>query len=245
MDIGNQLYWRALKNKYAGRRGFVIGNGPSLRMSDLDRLSDDVTIASNKIFLAFEKTAWRPTFYTCVDPLVWPKIRTEIHRHSPVIHLASYLSPLGLPDDSCVPRYWRHIRSARPYNGVDLEFSEDCSVGCFGGYTVTFENLQLAAHLGLDPIFIIGCDHFYAGEQDIKANQAVAAGREQNHFVTGYRQPGELVNPAPLELMNNAFQHARLYSDRTGRSIINATRGGHLEYFVRADLDAVLTQRGR
>ena len=60
----------ALKDKHKGQRCFVIGNGPSLRISDLDRLKDEITFASNKIYLAFEETDWRPTYYTAVDRLV-------------------------------------------------------------------------------------------------------------------------------------------------------------------------------
>ena len=239
-DLGNRLYWRSLKNKHRGRRGFVIGNGPSLRMEDLDLLRDEITIASNKVYLAFEKTAWRPDYFTCVDALVWRKICDLIHLHTPAIHLPAYLASAGLPDDSCEVHYWRQVRTARPYNGNDIEFSEDLSIHAFGGYTVTFENLQLAAHIGLNPIILVGCDHYYAGESDVQADSPIKAGAGNNHFVEGYRQPGETVNPAMIEIMNNAFRHARLYAQRTGCRILNATRGGHLDIFERADFDLLV-----
>jgi len=45
----DKAYWDSLKDIHKGQRGFIIGNGPSLQMSDLDLLVGDVSIASNKI----------------------------------------------------------------------------------------------------------------------------------------------------------------------------------------------------
>ncbi len=59
----------ALRDCHRGRRGFIVGNGPSLRMEDLDRLQSEISFGSNKIYLAFDKTAWRPTYYSVIDVL--------------------------------------------------------------------------------------------------------------------------------------------------------------------------------
>ena len=116
-------------------------------------------------------------------------------------------------------------------------FSPDVGGGVYNGYTVTYFNLQLAVHLGLNPIYLIGCDHFYAGEGNVTANQVIQAGSQVNHFDPRYRQPGEKVNPAPVQLMDFGYAHARSYADRHGIKIINATRGGYLEVFERANFD--------
>ena len=59
-----------LRNIYLGRRCFILGNGPSLRVDDLGRLKGEITFASNKIYLAFDKTEWRPSYFTLCDLLV-------------------------------------------------------------------------------------------------------------------------------------------------------------------------------
>ena len=38
-------------NCHAGKRAFVIGNGPSLRDTDLHKLAGEVTFGSNRIYL--------------------------------------------------------------------------------------------------------------------------------------------------------------------------------------------------
>ena len=47
-DQDNKEYWYKLKDSHKGKRGFVIANGPSLKMDDLDQLTDEITIASNR-----------------------------------------------------------------------------------------------------------------------------------------------------------------------------------------------------
>lgn len=84
----------ALLNKHRGRRAFLVGNGPSLRISDLDRLKHEITFASNRIFLAFDQTEWRPTYYTICDAVV-AKENKEIIRTLPFPKIfADYVRPI-------------------------------------------------------------------------------------------------------------------------------------------------------
>lgn len=45
-----------LKNKYQGKRCFIIGNGPSLTAEDLDKLENEICFAANRIYNIFPKT---------------------------------------------------------------------------------------------------------------------------------------------------------------------------------------------
>jgi hypothetical protein len=237
-------FFERIKGIHTGRRGFVIGNGPSLRIGDLDLLNEDVTIASNKIYLAFDHVKWRPTYYTVADDLVWGKIQEKIPSEILDVLIPHYLNPSPLK--KC--QTWRTLRFAgieaenNPrFKGID--FSKNASNGLFGSCTVTYENLQLAVHLGLNPIYIIGCDHFYKGENQVVKDQALPHGNFSNHFIEGYRLPGELVNPAPLDIMNRGYREARKFSDSTDIKIYNATRGGNLEHFIRADFESLFSKK--
>jgi hypothetical protein len=231
-------YWRSLKGKFKGQRGWVIGNGPSLKVADLDKLEGEVCVASNKIYLAFDQTKWRPTFVTIVDKILWRKIEDESLRHYKHVHLPCSLCRLRSVFNRKI-RYWHLLPTALKDPKAEVQFSTDTAIGMHGGSSVTYENLQLANYLGLNPIYIIGCDHHYGGESDVVAGQAVVA-KKANHFHPDYRKEGELVNPAHIDDMNCAYSHARAYADLSGLKIYNATRGGHLEIFERRDFDDVL-----
>jgi hypothetical protein len=228
---------KSLRDKYRGRRGFVIGNGPSLRIEDLDRLRNEITIASNKIFLAFSETQWRPTFHTVVDNLVWDKVASELNSHGLFPIITSYLPPKPCQ------HYTVQFLGNAPLiylEGRGSRFSPDLSKGFYGGHSVTFENIQLAVYLGLDPIILIGCDHYYAGEQNINGrSDPVKHGSDSNHFVKNYRAPGEIVNPAPIKEMTLAYDIAARFAKDNGITILNGTRGGFLEAFPRCDFESL------
>jgi hypothetical protein len=70
-------------------------------------------------------------------------------------------------------------------------------------------------------------------------NEGISQGSHSNHFVSDYRRAGEFVNPAPLDIMTEAYGIAKTYADRHGIQIRNATRGGALEVFPRDTLDSL------
>ena len=53
------------KDIHKGKRCFIIGNGPSLQMSDLEILykNKEICFGVNRIFLGFNDTEWRPDYY--------------------------------------------------------------------------------------------------------------------------------------------------------------------------------------
>ena len=68
----NLKNWEKIKKQRHANRIFIIGNGPSLKINDLDLLHihDELSFAFNKIYLAFEQTKYRPSYYMVEDILV-------------------------------------------------------------------------------------------------------------------------------------------------------------------------------
>jgi len=60
---------KPLKNKHLNKRSFIIGTGPSLTIKDLELLENEITFGCNKLYLAFDNTDWRPTYFTMSDPI--------------------------------------------------------------------------------------------------------------------------------------------------------------------------------
>ena len=104
---------RGYRDAYQGQRCFIIGNGPSLRVADLDRLKGEFSIASNSIYRLFGDTAWRPTMYTAHDFLeikttlkeIFPATSSSLVTvHSPVQFLLAPALSTGSPNSStCFP----------------------------------------------------------------------------------------------------------------------------------------------
>lgn len=67
-----------IKDVYKGKRCFIVGNGPSLRVDDLDKIKNEYSFASNKIYKIFDKTMWRPDYYVICDAIYLRESLEEI-----------------------------------------------------------------------------------------------------------------------------------------------------------------------
>ena len=67
--FGTQKYKELmkLKNKYSGKRCFIVATGPSMKLKFLNNLKNEYTFSMNNITKYFDKTKWRPTFYVIQD----------------------------------------------------------------------------------------------------------------------------------------------------------------------------------
>lgn len=231
---------KALKNIHKGSRCFIIGNGPSLLMTDLDKLKNEYTFASNKIFLAFEDTEWRPTYYCVLDTkLILHEYESIIKETEASIKFMSgngFIIKKGfLPD-----WLYFYLKLKRFYPNKPL-FSENISKVIYEGYTVTYANIQLAVYMGFKEIYLLGVDNTYSLS---KYHDGTITRKEiKNHFSDKYMKNLEFgiqTNLPRLDYTTLAYQAAKDYTDSHGIKILNATRGGELEVFERVDLDSLI-----
>ena len=224
---------------------FIIGNGPSLRKEDLEGIARKgyATFASNKIYKIFPETEWRPDWYACVDRMVFSQNTDEIltqitcpmmlyHKTEPEVR--DWEKKHGTEKDSvyfCTYHYCEGIEKFRP----------DAAVIESGG-TVTYVLIELAWMLGYREIYLIGCDHHYASFAGQASGELIGTDAQTNrdYFMEGYLHPGEKMNVGNLEKSTAGYETARRYIESHGGKIFNATRGGKLEVFERADIDQLV-----
>src|SRR5512143_3750371 len=60
----------ALRDAYRGQRAFIVGNGPSLRDTDLGLLQHDFTFGLNRIYLMFPSLGFETSCLVSVNDLV-------------------------------------------------------------------------------------------------------------------------------------------------------------------------------
>lgn len=231
----------ALRNTYRGRRCFVIGTGPSLHVEDLDLLKDELTIASNKIYLAFDQTEWRPTFHTVSDLLV-ARNNSKAISALPLKKIVDIRFRSLFSDDENFLYY--SPGPASRLDGKPMPFSERFDITVTGGYTVTYINLQLAHFLGSREIYMIGVDFDYqlppTRKESHEFGQIMISRDELNHFVPNYRMDGETWSHPRLDLQRLSFIQARDQLTPKGCRIINASRRSKLDVFPRVDFDELM-----
>ena len=164
-----------LKNHYLGQRAFIVANGPSTTLDILDRLAlrDFPTFGMNRIGWIYPKTAWRPTFYIGMTTALWDlRHRTEILeaiRLAPTaICRTSYLEDEEVTsmDDNVIYVHCSNIEDMSYLAATNEFWSDEIAerVSIFG--VMAFPTMQVAAYLGFNPIYLIGCDGNYTPPVD-------------------------------------------------------------------------------
>lgn len=232
----NERRLLALHDQFLGERCFIIGNGPSLTWADLDLVATENTFASNKIYLSYPYTDFRPTFYSVIDYFVFQNNLAEILQLNGMKFYPHYFEEMASEDEEVV--FFRSVGENLGGFGMDPVLGRNF----FGGYTVVFTQIQLAWYLGFREIYLIGMDHTWNLPENPKIEkegyyQVLTSTGEINHFHPDYRKPGEKWTLPQPEQQELAFKIAREFIEANGGIIKNSTRGGKLEVFERVNLE--------
>lgn len=232
----------ALHNVHKGQRAFIVATGPSLCISDLDSLKGEVCFGCNKIYLSFDQTDWRPTYYTVLDILVAENNRDDIARQDLLKIFSLPLKPL-FPDDPSII-WMRGLPNPVWCGKVRFPFSHSALVGAYGGWTVIYTQLQLAYYMGIREVYLVGLDFSFVTPEstgEISMHGPVLKGSgEINHFHPNYRKPGERWTKPRLDYQYEAFLSAKRAFEMSGGMVYNASRQTALDVLPRVTLESVL-----
>lgn len=236
------------KNSHMGERCFVIGNGPSLTPEDLEKIKDEYTFAANRIYLMFDKTEWRPTFYMCQDRQLMRTVK-DYYSNCQETVLLNYPALYEYGID--VPNAYYYLADNRDAHRLvsKLGFSDEVDKYVVDGGSVTYSAIQMASYMGFKEIYLLGVDHNFSHTLD--KNRRVIEHKEvkEDYFDKRYKEAfkqfeekGKTYAAPDKELMDIAFEAANNYCTANGIKICNATRGGKLEIFPRVDIDKLVNE---
>jgi hypothetical protein len=226
-----------LKDQYKGKRAFIIGNGPSLKQTDMSKLRGEITFGMNRIYLMFPELGFKTTFLSVVNDLV-------------IEQTADDLATLDLPKFLC----WRSRRFFSPgqFSGPQADkqptflyttydaprFSTDVRGRVWEGATVSYVTMQLAYHMGFSEVILIGVDHNYTTTGQPNTT-IVSAGDDPNHFSSAYFGKGFRWQLPDLETSEIAYRMAREAYHKAGRRLLDATVGGKLTVFPKVEYESL------
>jgi hypothetical protein len=240
--IGNipQAYWNPvrkasmeqlvqLKDIHKGERCFILGNGPSLKDTDLKKLKDEYTFGLNRIYLAFPEMGFQTSYYLCVNDLVVEQTADDIQ----ALKMPRFVTVRAMkwlkPEDDLYFLY-------STYTGKT--FAKDLRKRLWEGATVTYMALQTAFYLGFSQVILIGVDHSFATKG--KPNTTIVSqGDDPNHFNPGYFGKGFRWQLPDLETSEIAYELARETYKEAGREVLDATIGGKLQIFPKVAYDSL------
>jgi hypothetical protein len=216
-----------LKNKHSNKRAFIIGNGPSLAVDDLELRKDEITFAANKIWLLFNQTEWRPTYYSITDRLEMRKNKDNINKVSADLNFF----PCFMVNEA------RQVLSNSIYfNNNPDSADSNLQDGLDIGPTVVYTLIRISIYMGFHEICLLGLDHNYMIPDQYRNfkkgdNNIIISEGEMNHFHKDYRKKGEEWAQPELELLEKYYVKIKKYAEKHNIKIYNASRSTKLEVF--------------
>jgi hypothetical protein len=220
---------RVLRDTRVGQTCVIIGNGPSLNITNLNQLAGVPTFGLNRIFLMYERLGFVPTYHAVVNRLVVEQSAAELCALTmPTFTTWPNRSELGNGDSV----YYLN-RLTGPL------FSTDIERGVWEGATVTFVAMQVAYYLGFSRVLLVGVDHDFA-DKGAAHRTVESEGPDRNHFDPNYFGKGFRWQLPDLETSEVAYALARdAFAARNGE-IVDCTVGGKLQVFRKSTLEESL-----
>ena len=240
-----------------------MGNGPSLRDTDMDLLIGETTYAMNRIHLDYDRWEWRPMHYVFVDyqtTLPQPVVMEELAQHiraGEQVYVDQFLreqvykklkSPEHMPDNI----HFLEICDRLGHIGANYTSPhapqawhlDDPPIFCKFGSGL-FTAMQIAVMEGYNPLYLIGCDLGYVA-MDLTSP-------DPNHMHPDYvpadpRMRSAIAMTAEYADLTNKkleFGHQVAYRSCKDLSVqvFNAGVGGQLDVYPRVDLEEIFQRR--
>lgn len=226
-------------NEYRKAGCFLIGSGPSLKCVDITQLANLDTISFNRSYVAWERWGFTPTFYACLDPVVFEDNVPEIHG----LLRKCLRTHFFLPDSA----QSFGIKSSAQVSIVKMssgeKFATDISaLTDFGNVGAT--SIQLLALLGYRRIAMVGVDARYeaVNAADVVAGKDgfVFVDGDPNHFCPEYAHGKRQSAHPDLGRILGQWPQVASECRKHGIEVCNATPGSALDCFPTSDFaDAI------
>jgi hypothetical protein len=240
-----------LKNIHAGRRCFLVGNGPSLNTQDITLLGDEIAIVASSFFFHEHAKSVNPAYWVIADPLFWteperffiPIFKCALEKSIntrlfvPSVGFAYFTNANRSP---LIDLHFYHYDISRDIN-TPIDFSQ--GIPQYGQNTMTV-CLMLALYLGCNPIYFMGCDrdywnmtkeeyqthsvrHFYAEQtKKLKCDDVISW---EQWLAAKARTEWE-------------YEQLKRYASLRGFHIYNATPGGLFDHFPRVEYESLFVR---
>jgi hypothetical protein len=224
----NRERLEAVRDRHAGQRCFILGNGPSLARMNLAPLQKEITFGLNRIYLLFDELRFVTSYHICVNELVLEQFAHEIGR----LRMPRFLNwnGRGLFDAA-----EQGISFLRISPSLGDRFAGDLRGPISSGGTVTYVAMQVAFAMGFSEVILIGVDHSFADRGTPNEVQVRRAAKDLNHFHPDYFPQGFKWQLPDLRRSEIAYELARQAYEEAGRRLVDATLDGKCPVFERVE----------
>ena len=232
------------KNKHRDRRAFVIGTGPSLARQDLTLLGNEITFTLSGFWKHSIVEQWQPTYYCFSDPLLFDgsAVMKEFFQSlTKRITESTFFVPLSalktIQQHQLLPPERTYYVAFHGDLSTDVVDDLDFTAPVPGIMNVAQLCMMLAIYMGISPIYLLGLDHDWLSHTgETKHFYAGHAGLEKHPEVKPVLADWSYRHLMECQLVGwKAYENLARLAELKGIKIYNATDGGFLDVYERAN----------
>jgi hypothetical protein len=238
------------RNMYAGRRCFVIGNGPSINKHDLSVLGNEITITMNKFYLHPILEKWQPTFHCFSESLLYAESPEKLNEllgfankivsniHPQAFFFSLFAKKLLEENKIAIPEKSYYFKPILAPSIFPVEKHLELTQSLPAGMVTSHLAIAIALYLGCSPIYLIGYDHDWLAQRSIVPhfyeNKKENLSSTDNFSQFDYKKVMQWY--LGFWELYEAFERT---AKMRGTTIYNATPNSFLDVFPRAEFDTL------
>jgi hypothetical protein len=238
----------ALKNGAAGRRCFILGNGPSAIELDLEQLAGEVVLSVSNGYLHRGFKTFTPAFH-CVPQITYGLMTpedvvswfTEMHESigDAELFLSTTEAHLVRKHQLFRGRVVRYMHLVRDFDELKKNEIIDIAQPVPRVESVPIMALMIAMYLGFNEIVLLGVDHdhFLTSKYQYAFGLTVQQGRDHTTDGLGGVTLSRHDDFQSLARLWRQYRCLSKIASAQGISIFNSTPGGALDEFERVPLE--------
>lgn len=238
-------------NIHQGERIFIIGNGPSIKNTDLKKIKDAKKMVVSNFYLHKDYAMVNPDYY-CLAQFTYTDKFDEYSAYN-------WLQEIG--NNSKEPQFFFNISEknlidkCRCFEGKKINYMYLDVLNCdyydeiditnkmMCGQSVTIDCIQLAIYMGFQSIYLVGIEHseIITKQYDYFYDRKESILKDKDTYAS---DSGEIIEKFSTQLYTRNYlwkQYEKLkdIAETKGVNIYNATKGGILDVFERVDFDSL------
>lgn len=222
MSKQNELKIKSFKNKYEGKRCFIIGGSPSIKQLDLSKLNNEYTFTMNRGYMVQDDKFKHSTFHVITAEFLF--LRDKIMGEIPRDFCKEFFITAGV--DFKYKDKVTYIKVESKEMNPNINLQNDITKPLYASPTTVVICIQIAKYMGFKDIFLIGVD------ADFSKNKGHAYKENDGEI---YRQIKYSINET--NLMYEAIKEADDFLKKENKNLYNASPTGIIDCIPRVNYE--------
>ncbi len=245
-----------LENIHKGERCFIIGNGPSLKHYDLQKLNSEIVFTVNFMMRSEFFEALKPNYHVLADPNIF-KLDSKNEDDLKKVHLFEKAKDINPDIKFFIPYKWQSF--AQLFNDLDFYYFYNNQIFTprikhsyvLHRNTPIFQNviiyaINIALYMGFEKIYLLGVDmtgfleFFEYNKVNNQWGHIYNISEDEVNKHKKHRIKNKYDNEFYLKAYGKTFEHFKLIrniaSDKNVK-LINASGYGALDVIPRVDFE--------